>query len=469
VLAEGMVSYLQDTNTLEVYDGAAWIGATGDITALTAGTGISISSATGPVPTVTNSMATEIAAKGDLIAGTGSATFDNLTVGANNLVLTADSSTTTGLKWAAPDPLTTKGDLFTYSTTEARLAVGNNGETLVADSSTSTGLRYTTLFGANKNKILNGDFGIWQRGTSITLPTGTETYTADRFLAQSNHSAGTATATQQTFTPGTAPVAGYEGTFFERLTAGSAGSPSAYLDFSQRIEDVRTFAGQTITLSFWAKASVSTLINPLIRQNFGSGGSANVNSSPSSQTATTSWVRYSFTLAVPSISGKTIGTSSYLQVYLFNGYYTNNQTIDIWGVQVEAGSVATAFQTATGTIQGELAACQRYYEKSYAQGTAPATASSTANSELFMALVALSGTNLRQMSRFRVTKRTAPTVTLYSSNSGTTGKWYNEGLTTDVAASAYNIGDIGFQSYQTAGTTNATNVLLWHYTADAEL
>lgn len=52
VLAEGMVSYLQDTNALEVYDGSAWVGATGDITGLTAGTGISITSATGPVPTV---------------------------------------------------------------------------------------------------------------------------------------------------------------------------------------------------------------------------------------------------------------------------------------------------------------------------------------------------------------------------------------------------------------------------------
>ena len=52
VLAEGMVSYLQDTNSLEVYDGSAWIGATGDITALTAGTGISITNPTGPIPTV---------------------------------------------------------------------------------------------------------------------------------------------------------------------------------------------------------------------------------------------------------------------------------------------------------------------------------------------------------------------------------------------------------------------------------
>jgi len=72
----------------------------GDITAVTAGTGISGGGTTGAV-TITNSMATEIAAKGDLIVGTGSQTFDNLGIGANNTVLTADSSTATGLKWAA--------------------------------------------------------------------------------------------------------------------------------------------------------------------------------------------------------------------------------------------------------------------------------------------------------------------------------------------------------------------------------
>lgn len=60
VIAEGMVSYLQDTNSLEVYDGSAWVGATGDITALTAGTGISISSATGPIPTVAIDTATTV-------------------------------------------------------------------------------------------------------------------------------------------------------------------------------------------------------------------------------------------------------------------------------------------------------------------------------------------------------------------------------------------------------------------------
>ena len=100
--------------------------AAGDLTAVTSGTGISISNAGGPVPTITNSMATEISAKGDLIVGTGSGTFDNLTVGANNTVLTADSTTATGLKWAAVG-----GGSWSAWTPAARsgFTVGNGTET----------------------------------------------------------------------------------------------------------------------------------------------------------------------------------------------------------------------------------------------------------------------------------------------------------------------------------------------------
>jgi len=73
----------------------------GDITGVTAGTGISGGGTSGTV-TVTNSMATAIDAKGDLVAGTGADAFSRLAVGTNGYLLTADSAEATGLKWAAP-------------------------------------------------------------------------------------------------------------------------------------------------------------------------------------------------------------------------------------------------------------------------------------------------------------------------------------------------------------------------------
>jgi hypothetical protein len=263
-----------------------------------------------------------------------------------------------------------KGDLIaaTADNTPARLAVGNNGETLVADSSTSTGLRYQGNFAAGKNKVLNSDFSIAQRGTSIALAFGFK-YGLDRWCMNTD-SSPTGTVTQATFTPGTAPVAGYEGQYFYNFNATAMTGGTFYDMAINRIEDVRTFAGQTVTVSFWAKADSTRTISMFFNQNFGSGGSGDVNTTiTSSQTLTTSWVRYSMTVAVPSVSGKTIGTSSFNGLTFRLGSLVA-QTISLWGVQIEASNTATAFQTATGTIQGELAACQRYYWRSVTDGAA---------------------------------------------------------------------------------------------------
>jgi hypothetical protein len=218
-------------------------------------------------------------------------------------------------------------------------------------------------FSAGKNHIINGDFGVWQRGTTLTYTSSGLNYLPDRFFSWTIGTLNI-TVSQQTFTPGTAPVAGYEGQYFLRNAVTSLSGQSIQA-VGQRIEDVRTLAGQTATFSFWAKADSARTYTTRFIQNFGSGGSGEVSVSGGSHSVTTSWQRFSVTVSVPSISGKTIGTSSYLQP-LIDGPANTANTLDTWGWQLEAGSVATAFQTATGTIQGELAACQRYYYRNTA-------------------------------------------------------------------------------------------------------
>jgi len=273
-------------------------------------------------------------------------------------------------------------------------------------------------YAAGKNKIINGDFGIWQRGTSFTDPAG-GTYFTDRFRTSYDGTAPTSrTYSQQTFTPGTAPVAGYEGKFFARVAITTKGS-NTRSGLTQLIEDVRNFAGQTVTLSYWAKCDTARTGSIQVLQQFGTGGSpsTSVTVNDSSVSYTSSWARYTLTIAIPSISGKTLGTNndSSLVITLFHTT-ASGSTFDVWGVQVEAANTASNFQTATGTIQGELSACQYYYRRV----NAPGTTSTLCIGE------AVSTGQFRGVYYFNTPMRTAPTFsssaastfTVYSKNTG---------------------------------------------------
>jgi len=244
--------------------------------------------------------------------------------------------------------------------TEGMVSYLNNTNSLELYDGSSWG----QLNPSSGNAIINGAFDIWQRGTAVSTGVdNTQFYTADRFFVQRDGTGSTATVTRQTFTPGAAPVAGYEGQFFFRFDQTVAGSGGATSQVRQFIEDVRSFAGQTITVSFFAKAdSARTLRGTAIVQAFGSGGSTAVSQVGSDIAITTSWARYSQTFTLDSVSGKTIGTGSALGITIrlpLNAV----QTIDIWGVQVEAGPTANVFRRNAPSIQAELAACQRYYKR----------------------------------------------------------------------------------------------------------
>lgn len=238
--------------------------------------------------------------------------------------------------------------------TNAMLA--NSAITVNGSATSLGGSVITTGDVAGKNKIINGAFDFWYRGASFINVNGT--YTSDRWVIARDGSTSVS-GTKQIFTPGVAPVSGYESEAYMRLAGTVVSSSAFYLE--QRVEDVRTFAGQTATLSYWAKADTATTNTPLWIQNFGAGGSAGLNGSNGSHSITTSWQRFSVTFSIPSISGKTIGSNSYLALHVIRA--TTSATIDIWGVQLEAGSVATPFSRAGGTLAGELAACQRYFQR----------------------------------------------------------------------------------------------------------
>jgi hypothetical protein len=331
------------------------------------------------------------------------------------------ATTTPNFGWAVPTStdlvkdgavaIETLGDSIDASLVD--LKGGTTGQVLAKASNTDMDFTWSAasggsnLFYAGKNKMINGKFDFWQRGTSISLPNGSWTYGPDRFAAYSAFSAGTSTFSQQTFTPGAAPVAGYEAQYFSRVTCGST---ATFFQIEQRLEDVRTFAGQTVTVSFWAKSSATPTVKVTTYQNFGTGGSSGVNTDGSNFALTSSWVRYTATLSIPSISGKTIGTDNALNVGLVHvSGGINSATIDTWGWQIEAGSTATDFQTATGTLQGELAACQRYYLRE------------TASASYTFSVFAPSGltsstTRLIAYTTFPVQMRTVPSSVEYGGN-----------------------------------------------------
>ena len=263
-----------------------------------------------------------------------------------------------------------KGDLLagTADNTVDRLAVGNNGETLVADSSTSTGLRYTAG-NPIPNPVLNSSMSIWQRGTTSTsIATSGTFFLADRWQAvRGGFAAGGSVSRQITNDTTNLPFIQY----CQRVQRDSGTTNTASLILGQNFESVNAipFAGKTVTMSFYARAGAnysptSNLLSATLYSGTGTDqnnitGSYTGNAAVigSNATLTTTWQRFTFT-------GTITSTATELSMQ-FISYPTGtagaNDYFEITGVQLDIGSVALPFRTNGATIQGELAACQRYY------------------------------------------------------------------------------------------------------------
>jgi hypothetical protein len=261
----------------------------------------------------------------------------------------------------ANSPLTAKGDLFTYSTAPARLAVGNNGEQIVADSAATTGLRYSATPSAS-NPILNSAFQVWQRGTSFAGGGAGGIYTADRF--QLNAATAQTMSRQVTGDTTNLPFVQYCARI--QRTAASTNTTAVYVASSFESVNCIPYAGKGVTLSFYARVGanwagtsfgVQLVSGTGTDQNLNSGFTGSTNVISVAPTLTTTWQRFTYTGTVAS----TATQLGLLVSWLPSGTAGAADYVEMTGFQIDIGSVALPFRTYAATIQGELAACQRYY------------------------------------------------------------------------------------------------------------
>jgi hypothetical protein len=294
------------------------------------------------------------------------ASLVDLKGGTTGQVLSKTSNTDMDFTWVTSDDanaiqnaiVDAKGDLITATGSDvpARLAVGSNGDTLVADSAATTGLRWQGSMAAGKNAVINGAFDIWQRGTSFSG----SGYNADRWLYTGTFPTGTISRVTVSGVTGISSITKYALRY--NMTVAGGGY------FGTRIEGAGWGNGQTVTLSFLARNNGASAksIGFEMEQYFGTGGSPSstvVTYFPGVTVATGStFVRYTTTVALPSTAGKTFGSNNddFLSLRFYDLGVAN---IDFTEIQLEVGSVATTFTRTGGTLQGERAACMRYYQR----------------------------------------------------------------------------------------------------------
>jgi hypothetical protein len=320
-------------------------------------------------------------------------------------------------------------------------------------------------FNSGKNFIINGGFDIWQRGASSS----SDGYrTADRFY--STVQAGTGTWSQGTTTP---PVGAQ---YYYRFTSGTSNSTINNWTALER-NIIIPLRGQVVTLSGYIRGSYTggfnllagysnstDLLSTIISSGTIPSGAAIINNP-----VTSSWVRYQTTFTMPSDAvGLAILTSSY-SVPMASG-----QTLDVWGLQLEIGSTATPFSRSGVSIQGELAACQRYYQTSFDLGQTPAHNSSNIGETTLSCFNGGFSTNCYGAILFPVKMRTAPIINIWntrnSSATGNSAKFYSAGVAYDTTTI-----DMGVTTSSSHGLTFKSNnmgasaIVFFGYSASAEL
>lgn len=343
-----------------------------------------------------------------------------------------------------------------------------------------------------KNRIINGDMRIDQRNAGGSVTPVHDAYTLDRYkwaLSQ----ASKLTSQQSSVAP-----AGFVNSMLCTSSAATTVGSSDYFFFRQSIEGLNvadlgwgTANAQTVTLSFWVRASLTGQFGGSLRNNDGSRSypfAYTINAANTWEyktitipgetngtwlTNNSNGIQLGFSLGSGSTFNATAGTWAAGQYFSSPGSTnlvgTNGATFYITGVQLEAGSVATSFDYRP--YGAELALCQRYYQQSYTQGV-------VAGANTYLGTVGWAGNQSSTSTgevwspsiTFRSVMRTAPTITLYdiTGNINKTTRLVAGVSTTHNSSGVTNgIGDAYFAAVSVSGA--AAGMIGFHYTASAEL
>ena len=404
--------------------------------------------------------------------GNGTNSLSNVSITGGNVVVTTANATT--------------GNFTTVNSTTSNVS-GN--ETVGGNLTITGGLVPSSSF--LRNRIINGAMVIDQRnaGAAVTVNTNGAYFPVDRFYGQGQNTDGVYTLQQVTDGP-SGFVKSLKATV---TTADTSLGVTQYYNLNQTIEGFNcgdlgwgTASAQTVTLSFWVKSSVTGTFSGAFNN------SANNRSYPFTYVinSTNTW-EYK-TVVVPGDTTGTWLTDNGAGIKIFwsfgtgstysgtsgswsgalyiaatggvNLMATNAATWQITGVQLEVGSVATPFER---RLYGqELELCQRYYQKSYSMSVVPGTVSQAG---AYMNPYAVAGNTLRGTVMAKVNMRTAPTVTTYNPETGTSGYWCFEssGATNQAPSGVTFISEYSWLMYSTASPA-AGNYYI-QYTASAEL
>jgi hypothetical protein len=350
---------------------------------------------------------------------------------------------------------TAKGDILvgTGASTEAALNIGADGTTLVANSAASTGVSWATPVASLANPIINGGFDIAQRGTSISVAASSNTYTLDRWLALTYANEAATISRQATGDTTNLPNIQYCARV--QRNSGQTGTTEFYLVQGIETANFLPFVGKTFTLSWYARAGsnyspTSSLMTYYVEtgtgtdQNPASAYTGQVELVTGSKTISTTWQRFTATGTFP---------TSATEVKISFGMAPTGTALaadyfEVTGVQIDLGTytatTAPTFRRSASTLQGELAACQRYYYR---------VQSSSAYNGWGVGY-GINSTGVSILAPLPVTMRAIPTVLDYSQLAA-----YDGAAVANASAAVINAG----QSGNNAVTVTLTSTSITQY------